>query len=795
MTNGVPAFLMGRAQSNIDLAFERLTNIRTVFWAMDIQRVAQAFFLGDPRMTAGQGGEYHFHRGGAGQYAGGYDNGFRYGNLACDGTVVNTTGDYPPYGTHVFDLSASKDCTAAAISGDRWCDHRNGGRAISELLILTNEVWGLTRVGVRKRIENKWTKRCGWAGAGDVEWGVDKYRVFGADATVPEGGASAKGVGFTANATLDGDTLTLGEGGIFASEGATVTIDAALAGNMAIHGPGVVRFASAVALPSFYVGFGSNVELPVGSSITGNLTMREGSQIIVDVSSLAAKQYAEISLGTVTLPEGGSFLDYIALSDDSHTLSVSGDGTKILVNDNVPVRVIWKGGADVKDAANWTCYDEEGDELGNTLPGRYVTNVTLTAALDLRNWGTPVFGADVIIDLQGNYLYVDNLDGTVWANALITNSVDATSATLDVTVASGTVSDTTATIGGNIKFVKRGSGTFVASRTQGYTGGTEVAGGVLKAGVVGTSNPLGVQGTGLLVGSGATFDINAKSGFDGYSLTLAGGILQNSGGGIGSEAGIFTNVTLTADSQFEMPNNSTWTFAGKNYAPVTLNLDGHKLSVGIYQVNVDLAMCNATVLGGGRIDITRGGNFRFGVKNNAAANNEIIMTNVDLRVSSALRVYAPVSVRNYEAIYTSLDWVGIDSTAELKVYGAFKPSSHDVFYGCTMMNGSKFDLSNRTGTGKLPFYLTAAMTGNSASCAHKAVSFANNATVTVDLTPFADRIKTFVQNGDYILTWDAKPADSVKFVPDEATAKRSYVFVKDTTGLKLISAGFTIFVR
>ena len=493
----------------------------------------------------------------------------------------------------------------------------------------------------------------------------------------------------------------------------------------------------------------------------------------------------------MTLPEGGSFLDYIALSDDSHTLSVSGDGTKILVNDNVPVRVIWKGGADVKDAANWTCYDEEGDELGNTLPGRYVTNVTLTAALDLRNWGTPVFGADVIIDLQGNYLYVDNLDGTVWANALITNSVDATSATLDVTVASGTVSDTTATIGGNIKFVKRGSGTYVASRTQGYTGGTEVAGGVLKAGVVGTSNPLGVQGTGLLVGSGATFDINAKSGFDGYSLTLAGGILQNSGGGIGSEAGIFTNVTLTADSQFEMPNNSTWTFAGKNYAPVTLNLDGHKLSVGIYQVNVDLAMCNATVLGGGRIDITRGGNFRFGVKNNAAANNEIIMTNVDLRVSSALRVYAPVSVRNYEAIYTSLDWVGIDSTAELKVYGAFKPSSHDVFYGCTMMNGSKFDLSNRTGTGKLPFYLTAAMTGNSASCAHKSVTFAPRATVTVDLSSFD--AKTLVNK--YVLTWDAKPADSVKFVPDATTASRSYKFSKDDTGLKLISAGFSIFVR
>ena len=38
-------------------------------------------------------------------------------------------------------------------------------------------------------------------------------------------------------------------------------------------------------------------------------------------------------------------------------------------------------------------------------------------------------------------------------------------------------------------------------------------------------------------------------------------------------------------------------------------------------------------------------------------------------------------------------------------------------------------------------------------------------------------------------------ADSVKFVPDAATASRSYKFTKDDTGLKLISAGFSIFVR
>ncbi|MBP5510888.1 MAG: hypothetical protein J6Z49_08225 [Kiritimatiellae bacterium] len=795
MTNGVPAFLMGAGGSDIDLAFERLTNIRTVFWAMDIDRVQRAFFLGDPRMTAGQGGEYHFHRGGNGQYAAGYDNGFRYGNLACDGTVVNTTGDKPPYGMHVFDLSASKNCTAAAISGDRWCDHRNGGRAISELLILTNEVWGLSRVGVRKRIADKWTKRCGWAGAGDAEWGADKYRVFGADATVPEGGTAAKGIGFTADMTLDGDALAIGTGGFFANEGVTATVEAPVTGDVGVFGAGTVLFASAQTLQSLHVGCNATAELKPGSMITGNLTMLRGAKVEIDVSGLGVKEYAEISIGgTVSLPEGGTFLDYVALSDDSHVLSLSEDGKKILVNDSVPVRAIWKGGVDSTDTANWTCYDDAGDVLNNKLPGRYVTNMVLQANLDLRAWLGAFIAANGTIDLQGNNLFIDNLDGATFSGVLITNSVAATTATLDVTVANGaTVSDTTANIGGNVKFVKSGAGTFVASRTQGYTGGTEISGGMLKAGVAGTSNPLGAHGTGLLVGAGAIFEVNAKGGWGGYDLTLAGGKLQNTGGGMNANAGLFTNITFTANSEISMPNYSQWALAGANYDPVTIYLDGNTLKSDIYPVDINLIFCNVSFVGGGYFNVNSGGNFQTGVKGTAAANNEIVATDVDLRMNAAMRLYAPISVRNYEAAYGSLDWVGCDSTenAELKVHGAFKPSSHDCFYGCTMMDGSSFDLSNRTGEGKLPFYLTADMKTESASCAHKSVTFAPGATVTVDLTPFD--VKALVNT--YVLTWDAKPADSVKFVPDAPTMRRGYGFAKDSGGLRLITSGFSVFVK
>ena len=817
MTNGVPAFLMGVGGSNIDLSFERLTNIRAIFWAMDIQRTQQAFFLGDARpgsVTSGYDA-FHFHRGGGGEYA--YNHGaaiFKNQTLVCDGTAVaNMLSDKPPYGMHVYDVSSSADLTASALSKDRTCRNsnslagqRDGGRAISELLILTNEVWGLTRVGVRRRMENKWTKRCGWAGAGDAEWGVDKYRVFSVDATVPEGGASAKGVGFTANATLDGDTLTLGEGGIFVSEDVTATIDAAIAGNVAVHGPGVAKFASAVALPSLYVGFGSNVELPADSSISGNLTMREGSQIIVDVSSLARKQRAEITIGgTVSLPEGGTLIDYVVLSDDSHVLTFSQDGTKIIVNDVVPVRAIWKGGADATVPANWTCYDDEGDELINALPGRYVTNITLTATLDTRGKTfSTLCKSGATIDLHGSNLYVDNLDDTTWPNVLITNSVADTTATLEVAVANGvTVNDSTASINGNIKFVKSGPGAFVGNVSQQiYTGGTEVADGKLKAGIKGTEKPFGVpvseaELANIQVEPGAIFDFAQKCGWGGYRVTLNGGTLQNSNGGFGdSDGGTFTNIVITANgSRFDSVDGSRvpWGVfangtASDGYAPTSIDLGSHDLTIN---VSWYFQICNTTITGDGDITVRGNAPFQTGVDGRTHANGEIAATNVNFRVESLLQLYAPISLHDYEAAYDSLSGVGCNSKAEMKVFGAFKPGAHDAFYGCTMQDGSTIDLSNRTEEGKLPFNLTCAMTGDSASCQHKSVTFAPGATVTVDLS--ACNIRSIAN--DYVLTWDEQPGPGVKFVLDAATMRRGYVLVKDAGGLKLVSGGFTIFVR
>ena len=805
MTNGVPAFLMGAVSSDIDLAFDRLTGIRAVFWAMDIQRSVKAFFLGDPRTEDGQGRELHFHRGTYGEYAYGHGGAiWKDQKVCCDGQAVsNMTSDKPPYGVHVYDVNSSADLTASALSGDRWCDHRNGGRAISELLIFTNNVWGLSRVGLRKSIEDRWTKSCGWAGTGDAQWGADSYRVFAADVTVPADGAAAKGVGFTADATLEGGELSLGEGGIFVSEGVTVVAGSALSGNLEVNGPGVLRFPSAVALPSLHVGCGASVMLRPGSSISGKITMREGAKLVIDVSSLAAKEYAEIPLGSVALPEGGEFYDYLAVSDDSHKFTLSPDGTKILVNDITPVRAVWKGGDDTSDPANWICFDDVEEQIGNVLPGRYVTNVTLNADMDMSGCTIyPICASGATIDLNGHGLKIDNFDEIAAQNVFIANSDKITLGTLEVVVANNaTVDNSTVRIGGNIEFVKSGAGTFVGSVTQSYTGGNRVVGGKLKAGIKGTEKPFGVPASevslaNIEVSSGAMFDFSQKCGWGGYRVTLNGGTLQNSNGGFGhGDGGTFTNIVITAEgSLFDSVGNSRvpWgVFGNEGDTPTSIDLGSHTLTIN---VSWYFDICNTTITGDGNIivrEVGVGGPFWTGRDGRASANGEIAATNVNFRIEAPLRLYAPFSLHDYEAAYENFGNIAGNSKAEMNVFGSFRPASHDVFYGCTMQNGSGIDLSNRTEAGKLPFHLTCAMTGDSERCQHKSVTFAPGAVVKVDLS--AHEVSSLY--GEYVLTWDQMPDASVKFVPDEATAQRCCKFSKDDRGLKLVSSGFKFIVR
>ena len=78
-------------------------------------------------------------------------------------------------------------------------------------------------------------------------------------------------------------------------------------------------------------------------------------------------------------------------------------------------------------------------------------------------------------------------------------------------------------------------------------------------------------------------------------------------------------------------------------------------------------------------------------------------------------------MRNYEAVYSSNNNAG---SAAMKVYGTFKPGSHNYFYGVTMVDGSTIDLSARTTA--LP--AVASFTGGKRN-----LEFAENAVVAVKL--------------------------------------------------------------
>ena len=802
-TNGVPAFLMGGGDSRIDLAFTRMKNVRSMFWAMDIDKTSVAPFLGDGAnnvytKNSISDWKYQLCRGYQSGDKGTYfsssaaDKALKYGPMFCDGAlVVSATTERPQLGAHVYDLTSQSGLTASSLSVDRWCVPRNGGRAISELLIFTNAVSGLTQDMIRERIAAKWTKRCGWAGAGDAEWGTDKYRVFGADAAVPTEGAAAVGVGFTASATLSGGTLTLGDGGIFASEGTEATVSAPVAGKLGAYGPGTVNIASVPSgVDSISVGYGSTLVIAAGdATVSGVLSIQENGKLVIDVSALAAKQHVVITFASFALPAGGTLYDYVSLTGNAagHVFTIGADGHSIHVDDpSVALSAEWNATAsdDVTVAANWVCRNVNGTVLPNTtLPGFRTANVTLNADCDLRAWGTPVFEDGVKIDLKGHVLKVADLSDDNYRNAVVTNSNAGTTAELRVDVANGkTATNSTVSIRGNVKVSKYGLGTWrVAKTSQTYSGGTSIKEGVLANSMTDARNYLlGAKFSTITVSTNGTnkgvLELNgmyaqSMNGAE-YKFVMDGGVIRNTGPDANLTYGQFSDLELTADSEFIPTANFGF------FAPTTeIDLGGHTLKIAIGTNGRIFHIVNGE-LRNGFINITSGGWFQTGVSGNANYNKTNVADTVDFRIGSALKIYGPLSVRNYEQVYDSNN---NDGTAALMVHGTFKPASHNYFYGCTMMSGSTIDLSSRT---------TALPAVSSFSNGKRNLEFAENAVVAVKLGEWD------VAPRSRIIFWTegAMPTNvgTVKFVcGDEGRAR---YFSKRSDGLYL-SGGFMLIVR
>lgn len=148
VTNGVPAYLMGATGSGIDMAFTQTATLRSVFWAMDIASNPMAFFLGC------RSDYLDYRRGAKGQYANSAVA-FANGDLRCDGTSVSPTS-YPPEGFHLYSFVASQDTHADRLSNDRNENGSNGGRALSELILVNRALEEFERTEVEKYLWLKW---------------------------------------------------------------------------------------------------------------------------------------------------------------------------------------------------------------------------------------------------------------------------------------------------------------------------------------------------------------------------------------------------------------------------------------------------------------------------------------------------------------------------------------------------------------------------------------------------------------------------------------------------------------
>lgn len=414
----------------------------------------------------------------------------------------------------------------------------------------------------------------------------------------------------------------------------------------------------------------------------------------------------------------------------------------------------WTGGAndgDITNPGNWTCYDSAGNLLAGCLPmgitavtvsgngvkmnvpsgttlsaaSVIVTNCTLGADCDWTGLGALVCTSETVIDLNGYSLAVAGLGGA----AMFTNSVDATTATLDVTFSSDATNTSTA-IGGNLEFVKRGSGAFTSEKAQTYTGGTTVAAGTLKQ-KAGTAvsdaydATLTLFGTGeITVNSNATYVTQNKAAYRNL-IVLNGGTLSSTNANSRNITNIVARVT--ADSAIYQTQNIWF---GDGTDDVKCDMGGHTLRVTIGSSSYFQLHCNFTDTYGKFILSGTGSTAATaGYLQTTDTGFDVNATNIDFEVACQINPKAndKLKVRNYKQTGSIATGYG-DSGTEgwLEVYGTFIPQTQ-YFTTCVMQDGSSIDLASEPSS----WTGASSLHPNTSAVTAKKVTYANNANVTL----------------------------------------------------------------
>lgn len=349
---------------------------------------------------------------------------------------------------------------------------------------------------------------------------------------------------------------------------------------------------------------------------------------------------------------------------------------------------------------------------------------------------------------------------------------------LHVAVPSGTKTNSGVVLTGNLRLIKEGAGTLIASKTgQTYGGGTEIFGGTLKPGAGGSDHPFGAAGRDIIVHDGAVLDAAGQVGFGKYEITLDGGDLTNTGADATVEEDTqFRRVRLTKDSSLTSTRSM---FFGVNADEAsTVYLGGHTLTVSITP-GKELRFYSMAILDG-MFDITSGGYFVVGGSGGIVATN-----NVDFLANCLLVAAKPIKVDNYTAKWISPS--GKDSsTSSIKVCGRFTPATTH-FHGVEMQDGSTIDLTGWSGGWPLASDLNAGV---------KDVLFASGATVKIDISGRTDMKALAKSASPYLLTWSTAPSNVTFAMADGSTYVDGVRLRHDAAGLKVVAMrGLTITVR
>ena len=468
---------------------------------------------------------------------------------------------------------------------------------------------------------------------------------------------------------------------------------------------------------------------------------------------------------------------------------------------------------DFTDGANWICFNGYGTQLdASTIPTEETAvtvagetvfavtngaampacasikfdNATPTNAMDWSGIDFSKVAANSVIDLQGRTLLVDD---AVSANLTITDTSSGNPGTLCWTVVSGTCLNDKTTLAGNLKFRKEGEGTFVAAKMGlTYTGGTEVAEGTVRVGSSGT----GHFGTGVVtVSAEAVFDVN---GIDVSSVTmvLAGGTLQNSAT---SGATLPKVLTLSADSlvvhanassdknDMTVPNQCNWNLGGKT---LSISMTGN-------DSDFNFSASGPNVVSNGTISVTVGtasgvtkGYFAIRqISGKDGLRLDLGNTYMRLQDGSGSSSVMDLTANPVGDVYNA-------NNNRLQIYGIFTPKTATGF-NMTMMGGSTLNLSQWTGAYNCAFPDNTYKKGSNQPCD---LQFAANATVTVNVEGRSDLKAVAKSASPYIVTWSAKPADTVSFVLDAATQSHGFEVAIEDGGLRLIAPpGFSVIIR